>query len=233
MPISSDDYGHGTHVAGLIAADATLSPTGEPIGVATGARLIILKALDASGAGRTSDVIAAIEFATANRVSLGIDVINLSLGHAIYEPAATDPLVQAVEAAARAGIVVVASAGNIGRNLTTGEVGYAGITSPGNAPSAITVGALRTGDTVGRGDDCIAGYSSRGPSWYDAYAKPDLVAPGHALVSDASPGSTLFERYPQLRVTGRIPAAQRHQHERGRDLGRRGADDSRHTAGPA
>ena len=52
--------------------------------------------------GYTSDVIAAIEFATANKAALGIDVINLSLGHPIYEPAATDPLVQAVEARRRA-----------------------------------------------------------------------------------------------------------------------------------
>ena len=54
---------------------------------------------------------------------------------AICEPAATDPLVQAIEAAVRAGIVVVVSAGNVGVNATTGQVGYAGITSPGNAPS--------------------------------------------------------------------------------------------------
>ncbi len=83
-----------------------------------------------------SDVINAIAFATANKQAFGIDAIDLSLGHPIYEPAATDPLVQAVELAVRAGIVVVASAGNFGVNQQTGQTGYAGMTSPGNAPSA-------------------------------------------------------------------------------------------------
>ena len=85
-------------------------------GVATKAKIISLKTLDANGAGYTSTVIDAIEFAIDNKDKLGIDVINLSLGHPILEPAATDPLVQAVEAAVRAGIVVVASAGNYGIN---------------------------------------------------------------------------------------------------------------------
>ena len=63
----------------------------------------------------------------------------------MFEPAATDPLVQAVERAVAAGIVVVVSAGHNGKNPETGMPGYAGITSPGNAPSAITVGALDIG----------------------------------------------------------------------------------------
>jgi Subtilase family. len=68
-------------------------------------------------------VISAIEFVTANKDRLGVDVINLSLGHPIYEPAATDPLVQAVEAAVRAGIVVVAAGGNYGVSSLTGLPG--------------------------------------------------------------------------------------------------------------
>ena len=124
-------------------------------------------------------MIAAIEWAVANRAAYNIKVINLSLGHPILEPAATDPLVQAVEAAVRAGIVVVASAGNIGINPATGLPGYAGITSPGNAPSAITVGAVRTQGTVPRGDDEVAAYSSRGATWYDGYrqARPRRAGP--------------------------------------------------------
>ena len=181
-----DDYGHGTHVAGTIAGEGKLSNSGSFAGVAHKARLIGLKVLDSQGRGRTSDVIAAIEFAILNKDKLGIDVINLSLGHPIYEVAATDPLVQVVEAAVRSGVIVVVSAGNYGADPVTGVAGYAGITSPGNAPSAITVGAFDTRGTVKRSDDVVATYSSRGPSWYDALAKPDLVAPGHRLAADAA-----------------------------------------------
>jgi len=74
-----DDYGHGTHVAGLIAGTGMASG-GEYRGLAPNVRLVALKVLDASGAGLTTNVIRAIDFAVANRVRLGIDVINLSLG---------------------------------------------------------------------------------------------------------------------------------------------------------
>jgi serine protease AprX len=196
----SDDYGHGTHVAGLIAGSGDLSSGKRYRGVAPKARLVALKVLDQNGAGNTSDVISAIEFVTANRDRLGVDVINLSLGHPIYEPAATDPLVQAVEAAVRAGIVVVAAGGNHGVSSLTGLPGYAGILSPGNAPSAITVGSVKTVETNTRTDDRVAAYSSRGPTWYDGIAKPDLVAPGHGLVAAAAKSSTLYADNPALRV---------------------------------
>jgi len=195
----SDAYGHGTHVAGLIAGSGDSSQK-RYRGVAPKARLFALKVLDHNGAGKTSDVISAISFAVANKARLGIDIINLSLGHPIYEPAETDPLVQAVEAAARAGIVVVASAGNHGTAPGSDTPGYAGILSPANAPSAIAVGAVKTFDTTTRSDDRIAAYSSRGPSWYDGFAKPDIVAPGHGLVSTAAQASTLFLNNPALRV---------------------------------
>jgi serine protease AprX len=145
-------------------------------------------------------VIQAIDFAVANQQQLGIDIINLSLGHPIYESASTDPLVRAVERAVRAGLVVVVAAGNYGTNEQTGLPGYAGITSPGNAPSAITVGAVNTQNTVSRLDDAVASYSSRGPTWFDAYAKPDIVAPGHALISDAAVHGSLYKELPTKRV---------------------------------
>ncbi|MBA3270961.1 MAG: S8 family serine peptidase, partial [Acidobacteria bacterium] len=187
-----DGYGHGTHVAGLIGGLQTAADH-EFQGVAPGVQFVVLKVLDAKGGGKTSDVIRAIEFAVANAGDdrLGIDLINLSLGHPIFEPAATDPLVQAVEQASKAGVVVVASAGNFGTNPETGEPGYAGISSPGNAPSAITVGAYDHKASVTRLDDRVTAYSSRGPAWYDGHAKPDVVAPGHYLGAEASPLSGL------------------------------------------
>src|SRR6185436_14398121 len=196
----TDGYGHGTHIAGLIGAQGKLSGGTAFMGVAPNVKFVVLKVLDSQGVGSTSNVISAIQFATANKAALGIDIINLSLGHAIYEPAASDPLVQAVQAASRAGLIVVVSAGNYGTNTATGRVGYAGITSPGNAPAAITVGAVSARDTVARGDDRMATYSSRGPTWYDGMAKPDVVATGSQLASNAARKGTLYANYPALVV---------------------------------
>src|SRR6185295_18051707 len=113
----------------------------------------------------------------------------------IFAPAIDDPLVQAVQKAADAGLIVVTSAGNKGINETTGLPGYAGVSSPCNAPSAICVGSVNTQGTVTRGDDLVAPYSGRGPSWYDGFAKPDVVAPAQALISDAALNSRLFMMY--------------------------------------
>jgi serine protease AprX len=192
-----DDYGHGTHVAGLIGSNGS-SSNNKYAGIAPGVKLLALKVLDRNGSGKTSDVIDALDFVVANKARFNIKVVNLSLGHPIYESAKTDPLVQAVEAAVRSGLIVVVAAGNYGYNPTTGRTGFAGIASPGNAPSAITVGAAVTNNTTTRTDDRLADYSSRGPSWYDGIAKPDILAPGQALVSNDAIGSTLEKLYPSL-----------------------------------
>ncbi len=194
-----DDYGHGTHVAGTIAGSGALSRSSAYRGLAPEVRLVVMKVLDRNGAGYTSDVIRAIDFAVEHRSRLGISIINLSLGHPIVQPAGSDPLVQAVQRAIQAGVIVVVAAGNQGVNPTTGLPGYAGITSPGNAPSAITVGAARTEDTVRRGDDRIPPYSSAGPTWYDALVKPDVVAPGHNIVAVGAKQGTIYKAYPKLR----------------------------------
>lgn len=196
----SDGYGHGTHVAGTIAGTGALSVNRDYRGIAPNAKLLVLKVLDQNGAGYTSDVIRAIDFAVTNRVRYGIQIINLSLGHPILEPAATDPLVAAVERATSAGVIVVTAAGNQGKNPDTGLTGYAGITSPGNAPSALTAGALKTDDTAKRDDDRIPDYSSAGPTWFDGIVKPDIIAPGHNIIAAAAKKGTIYKSYPQLKA---------------------------------
>ena len=189
-----DDFGHGTHVAGIVAGNASLSsgPGAYHIfrGIAPNANLLDLRVLNANGSSNDSVVIAAIQQAVALKNRYNVRVINLSLGRPIYEGCAHDPLCQAVEAAWNSGIVVVVAAGNLGRN------GYGTILSPGDSPHAITVGAMKTEMTVTRADDLIASYSSKGPTYIDLTAKPDLVAPGNLVVSLLAPGSTLEAAYP-------------------------------------
>ena len=186
-----DPFGHGTHIAGLIGGSGQ-SANGIARGVAPDVHLVGVKVLDRSGAGTTSDVIRAIEFLVEHKDELDVQVVNLSLGHPVLAPAARDPLVRAVEHATQAGLIVVASAGNAGFNVEAEASGYAGVTSPGNAPSVITVGAAVTHNTITRSDDVVASFSSRGPTWFDAGAKPDIVAPGHQLTSSAHVSSALF-----------------------------------------
>src|SRR5689334_1939709 len=123
-----------------------------------------------------------------------IRVMNLSLGRPVYESYKLDPLCQAVEAAWKAGIVVVVAAGNDGRTNYATLNGYGTITAPGNDPYVITVGAMNTKGTPDRSDDVMTSYSSKGPTAIDHIVKPDLVAPGNKVISLQAQGSTLVDR---------------------------------------
>jgi serine protease AprX len=191
-----DQYGHGTHVAGIVAGNGAAS-TGIPYfktfrGVAPSANLINLRVLDANGAGTDSTVIAAINAAVQLKSKYNIRVINLSLGRSVWESYSLDPLCQAVEKAWNAGIVVVVAAGNQGRNQTLGTDGYATITAPGNDPLVITVGAMKTMGTLTRADDMVASYSSKGPTLIDHVVKPDIVAPGNRIISLETTKTTIL-----------------------------------------
>ena len=111
-----DGYGHGTHIAGIVAGAgaATGARKTGAAGMAPGAHLINLRVLDDSGAGQVADVVEAIDWAIDNRVQYNIRIINLSLGTPVTQSYRDDPMGQAVERAVKAGIVVVASAGNRG-----------------------------------------------------------------------------------------------------------------------
>jgi serine protease AprX len=197
-----DDWGHGTHVAGIVAGNG-FDSNGTRNAIAPGANIISLKALDAQGHGTISNIIAAIDYAVANKTALNIRVINLSLGAGVYESYNTDPLTLAAKRAVDAGIVVVAAAGNLGK-AADGQAQYGGIGSPGNAPWVITVGASSTNGTVRRQDDTMAAFSSRGPTMYDYAAKPDLAAPGYGTVSLSDPLSAFYTTKAQFLLDGLV-----------------------------
>ena len=194
--IRRDPNGHGTHVAGIIAAGGT-SLYDDTRGVAPEAHIIDLQVLDANGDGFAGDVVDAIDWAVANRDRYSIRVINLSLGGPVLQRCADDPVCQAVERAYRAGIVVVASAGNNGKDASGREV-LGDITVPGNSPFAITVGALNTKQTAWRSDDEVTTYSSRGVTRFDHLIKPDISAPGNKIRGLLAPGSMLAREHPEL-----------------------------------
>jgi serine protease AprX len=202
------DYcGHGTHIGGIIAGNGA-SSTGSQYtrtfqGIARKANLVSVKVLDTYGQGTVSQVISGIQWCITNKAKYNIRVINLSLGHPVGESYTTDPLCQAVEAAYRAGIVVVCAAGNNGRSNATQTAGmdnegwgtaYGSINSPGNDPYVITVGAVKQTDG-NRVHDTIATYSGRGPSRLDFVMKPDIVAPGNRVISVTCTDGYLLSAY--------------------------------------
>ena len=198
--VSYDDYGHGTHVAGIIAGSGYDSG-GKHKGIAPGAKLVGLKVMDGLGRGYMSDVIAAIDYAISVKGTYNIRVINLSVAAGVFESYWLDPLTLAAKRAVDAGIVVVASAGNLGQN-TQGQAQTGGVTSPGNAPWVLTVGASSEEASSQRGNDTIAKFSSSGPTWIDFQAKPDLVAPGVGIESVADSHSLLYATLPSMLVSG-------------------------------
>ncbi len=200
-----DDYGHGTHVAGIAAGNG-FDSSGARSGIAPRAHLTVLKVLDASGSGRISDVVAALDYAVSNKDELHIRVINLSVATGVYESYNADPLTLAAQRAVAAGIVVVAAAGNNGRSAI-GTTQYAGVTAPGNAPWVLTVGASSHMGTIDRSDDTMAAFSSRGPGAIDFGAKPDLVAPGVGIESLSNPVSALYSIDSEFLLNGTVPTS--------------------------
>jgi serine protease AprX len=200
-----DDNGHGTHVAGIIAGNG-FDSNGDKAGAAPDASLVSLKVLDANGNGTVSNIIAALDWVLEHHEEYKIRVVNLSVGAAIHESAWTDPLTLAAKRVVDAGVTVVAAAGNFGKN-TAGLPQYGGINAPGNAPWVLTVGGSSTQGTPRRTDDVIGAFSSRGPTYIDWTAKPDLVAPGTGTVSLASAGSHFYQTKTSALLRGSIETA--------------------------
>ncbi len=187
-----DSYGHGTFVAGLIGGNGA-SSKGLYTGEAPGVNLVSVKVAGASGVTDLATVISGINWVVAHRGQYNIAVLNISLGAIPTSSTVLNPLDQAVESAWRAGVAVVASAGNAGPFNGT-------ILSPGDDPLAITVGAL---DDLGSTQASAATgttFSSVGPTNIDGWFKPDLVASGRSVVSLRAPGSTIDTSFPSARI---------------------------------
>jgi serine protease AprX len=194
-----DTYGHGTHMAGIIAGrDASIQPGHEDedidnafLGVAPKARIVSVKVASASGATDVSQVIAAIDWVVQHRNTdgLNIRVLNLSFGTDGTQSYLLDPLTYAAEVAWRKGIVVVVSAGN-------SSFGTNRLNNPAFDPFVITVGADDTNGTNDPKDDSIPVWSARG----DSTRRPDLVAPGASVVSLRAAGSYLDLAHPSALV---------------------------------
>ena len=196
----SDQYGHGTHVAGLLAGDSRGRPAGDPLrgayeGAAPDANLVNIKVSDDDGNTDLLSVIEGLQFAVDMKSTYGIRVINLSLNEVTPQSYKVDPLDAAVESAWLKGIVVVASAGN--RGTAPDAVSYA----PANDPYVISVGAVDDQGTKSTSDDMLASWSSRGVT-QDGFAKPEVVAPGAHMVSTLAPGSDFASLCPSCVVDG-------------------------------
>jgi serine protease AprX len=186
-----DYFGHGTHLAGIVAGSGVDSD-GRWKGVAPRARIVSVKVAGADGSTDVSVVIAGLQWVASHGSDYNIRVLNLAFGTDGQQTYSLDPLDYAVEQVWFAGVLVVVSAGNRGPGAGT-------INKPGDDPFVLTVGAVDVNGTAERDDDVVAPFSSRGPT-PDGVRKPNLVAPGITIVSDRVPGSTIDQLHPGARV---------------------------------
>jgi serine protease AprX len=214
-----DTYGHGTFMAGLIAGrDSSLTapysaaPASAYRGIAPDARIVSIKVATADGGADVTQVIAAINWVMEHRYDNGLNIriINLSYGTNTRQSSEIDPLSYAVEQAWKAGIVVVAAAGNTG--YQRGE-GAPGLANPAYNPWVIAVGGYDSKGTVSTSDDVMGSYSASSAGC-GSCKKPDFVAVGSRLqglrvpnsfIDGAAPGGRLGERY--FRGSGTSQAA--------------------------
>jgi serine protease AprX len=184
-----DGFGHGTHMAGIIAGNDGVR--GGFRGVAPDSTLVNIRVGSSSGAVDVSQVIAGIDWVVEHRNDSGLNirVLNLSYGTDGVQPYQRDPLAAAIEHAWRAGIVVVVAGGNSGTNQPS-------LDNPATDPYVVAVGADDTSGTASSRDDVVPTFSSRGSSTRHV----DLVAPGQSIVSLRDPGSYIDTEYPKAVV---------------------------------
>jgi serine protease AprX len=195
---AKDQYGHGTHIAGIIGGNGRAS-SGNIVGIAPAANLINVRVNDAQGYATVADVVAGFQWIYENKDRYNIRVVNVSLNSSVEESYHTSALSAAVEILWFNRIVVVVSAGNNGAN---GK-----LYPPANDPFVITVGATDDHNTPDRNDDTIAAFSARGTTEAGT-SKPEIVAPGVNIVSLNCATCTMNLAHPQNVATGFRGAAQ-------------------------
>lgn len=170
---TDDRQGHGTHTASTVGGSGAASD-GRNKGIAPGAELLVGKVLNDSGSGAASWIIAGMQWAVDNKA----DVVSMSLGSSTPTDC-TDPMSVAAEELGRGtDTLFVVAAGNAGPTLNT-------VSSPGCAPSVLTVGAVDR-------DDSTAQFSSRGPAIGAHTLKPEIAAPGVAISAAAAGGRGVY-----------------------------------------
>ncbi|WP_217145694.1 S8 family serine peptidase [Streptomyces sp. AC627_RSS907] len=173
-PGTDDVQGHGTHTTSTVGGTGAASD-GRMRGVAPGTDLLVGKVLNDSGSGEMSWIIAGMQWA----VDQDADVVSMSLG--IPERTdCSDPMATATEELARnhKDTLFVIAAGNTGPTLNS-------VSSPGCAPSVLTVGAVDR-------DDSTAQFSSRGPVRGSHTLKPEIAAPGVGISAASSGGRGIY-----------------------------------------
>ncbi len=192
LPAHVDQYGHGTHVAGIIAGNGAFS-RGKYVGIAPDARILPVRVCDENGASSESSLVAGLQWVYLNRKIYNIRVVNVSLNSSSPVSYHESPLDAALEILWFNRIVVVVSAGN-SRGL---------VYPPANDPFVITVGAVDEHGTPTPADDTVAPFSGHGTT-PEGFTKPDLVAPGVNIVSTLSyTGCRLSREHPDHRVDTR------------------------------
>ncbi len=194
--IIHDAFGHGTHVAGIIAGNGSGSD-GFYQGVAPGANLIGLKVSDDQGLAYESDTVAALQWIFENKDTYNIRVVNLSIQSTVEQSYHDSALNAAAEILWLNGIVVVAAAGN-----KTADTGYDPImAAPANDPFLITVGASDEKGDADRNNDVIAPFTSYAET-VDFFVKPEICAPGKDIVSTLAGSSEWRNDHPDRFVEG-------------------------------
>ncbi len=192
LPSHTDHYGHGTHIAGIIAGDGKASK-GKYVGIAPDATILSVRVCDNQGSSHESRMVAGLQWIYENKDTYNIRVVNVSLNSDSLLSYHQSPLDAALEVLWFNGIVVVVSAGN----------GQNGIYPPANDPFVITAGAVDERGTPDPSDDVVAPFSGYGTT-PDGFSKPDLVAPGVDIVSIlANRDATLCKEHPDHKVDKR------------------------------